>query len=227
MYNINWHEPGTRLYNAGVDRGVLYVPGQDGVAWSGLISVAESPEGGERQTYYMDGVRYLNLSGREDFRATLSAFYSPPEFDQCDGLAEIVPGYSATQQVRKPFGLAYRTPIGNDISENHGYKLHLVYNALAAPSSKVYSTKDESADVDPLVWDLSTTPINYPGISPTAHFEIDTTTSPAWLVRQVEFILYGYGMVPAKLPFPEDIFQIVQLGPGTYDQSAYHRDFYN
>lgn len=200
------------------------MPGQDGVAWPGLISVAEAPEGGERKSYYIDGVRYLNLHGGEDFRATLSAFYSPPEFDQCDGLAEIVPGYSATQQVRKPFGLAYRTAIGNDVSEGHGYKLHLVYNALAAPSSKVYSTKDESADVDPLVWDLSTTPINYPGISPTAHFEIDTTTSPTWLVRQVEYMLYGYGMVPAKLPFPE---AIVRLEPGMYDQALYELDFYN
>lgn len=223
MYNLNWHEPGTRLYNAGVDRGVLYIPGQDGVAWSGLISVAEAPEGGDRQAYYMDGVRYLNLSGSEEFRATLSAFYSPPEFDQCDGSAEIVPGYSATQQVRKPFGLSYRTAIGNDISEGHGYKLHLVYNALAAPSSKTYSTKDESANVDPLVWDLSTTPITHPGISPTAHFVLDSRIAPSWRMKQVERYLYGTDTTPARLPLPATILELV---PGEYDDAFYDEDFF-
>lgn len=159
MTSLQWREPGTRLYNSGVDRGVLYIPGQDGVAWSGLVSVDERSTGGDPTPYYIDGYKYLNLSAQEEFEAVLSAYYSPPEFDQCDGTLEIFSGLFATQQVRRPFGLTYRTGLGSDLSPRHGYKIHLVYNALAAPTSTPHKTESDNPGVDPISWTLTTQPI--------------------------------------------------------------------
>ena len=200
MTRLNWDAVGERFYEAGVDRGVLYLNGI-GYAWPGLISVAESSSGGEAKPHYVDGYKYANVAVAEEFQATISAFSSPPEFAVCDGLGLVHTGLIATQQRRRPFSFSYRTLIGNDLEGiDHGYKIHLVYNALAAPSSRTNSTIGESAAPGTLSWAITTLAPRVLGIRPTAHFIIDSrTTDPATLVA-VEDILYGSDELTPSIP---------------------------
>lgn len=206
MSRLTWGATGSRFYETGVDHGVLYVD-DVGVAWSGLISVSESPSGGSAKPYYMDAIKYLNRSSAEEFEATLTAFYSPPEFDACDGASTLQPGFSAAQQRRKSFGLSYRTRIGNDLDESdHGYKIHLVYNALAAPASRDFVVNDAA----PFNWRLTTSPVPVPGASPSAHFTLDSTEVPSDILASLEEILYGNDDQDARLPMPDEILGIFQ-----------------
>lgn len=223
MAPLVWNAVGERFYEAGVDRGVLYVDGQ-GYAWNGLVSVDQSPTGGEAKAYYVDGVKYLNISSREEFEATIDAFYSPPEFDACDGVGFVAQGLFATQQRRKSFGLSYRTRIGNDLNgEDHGYKIHLIYNALAAPSNRSYSSLGESAEAPLLSWGLTTKPIDVPGVSKTAHLVIDTTKAAPYSVQVLEEILYGSEVNTPRLPEPAElitlladasVIEVIEVGDG-------------
>ena len=221
MSKIKWDQIGERLYETGTDRGVLY-PFKNGayaagVAWNGLTGVTQSPEGAESTALYADNTKYLNLMSAEDFKATINAYMYPDEFAACNGEVEIAPGVVVTQQTRSTFGLSYRTLIGNDTEgTNHGYKLHLVYGALAAPSEKSYSTVNDSPEAMELSWEISTTPVELPGFKPTAHVEIDSTKVDATKLAALEDILYGTEDAEARLPELTElvtIFNTADPGP--------------
>lgn len=201
MTRLNWGTPGERFYETGVDRGVAYVD-DVGYAWNGLVSVQEKSSGGNPTPFYLDGFKYVQISSAENFEATLSAFSSPREFGVCDGSFEMMSGLIATNQRRKLFGLSYRTILGNDIAMNEfGYKIHLVYNALAAPPTKNNSTTSASA-LNPVMmtWPITTNPPVTTGIRPTAHFIVDSTKSDPTVLANLEDILYGTETVPPTMP---------------------------
>lgn len=213
MSRLNWGAAGERLYESGIDRGVLYVDPNRGVAWNGLTAVAESPSGGDPRPYYLDGVKYLNVASAEEFEAMLTAYYCPPEFGPCDGVVGIHTGLFATQQPRKSFGLSYRTMVGNDLEGTaYGYKIHLVYNALAAPSSRANSTVTASSEAETFSWAISTLPPAVTGVKRTAHFVIESrSTAPATLSK-VENLLYGSNMNEPTLPTPDELIAIFNGG---------------
>lgn len=226
MPQIQWNNYGERYFEAGIDRGVLYVTGKDGVAWNGLISVEEKASGGESTPYYLEGVKYAERSAREEFEASIEAYTYPEEFLECDGSEFIAQGLYATQQERKPFGFSYRTRIGNDHDGiEHGYKIHLVYNALAKPSDRSYGSLGDSMDPTTFSWDITTKPVAIPGISFGAHLVINSTTAWPWAIKAVEDVLYGTEDTPAYLPDPQEVLdlfvenaflKIVDNGDGTW-----------
>jgi hypothetical protein len=206
---LNWDVSGERFYETGIDRGVLYVPALDGVAWSGLTSIEESPSGGDAKPYYLDGFKYLNLSAAEEFEATINAFSSPKEFDQCDGMVSVHNGLLATQQPRQSFGLSYRTLLGNDIEgTDYAYKIHLVYNALAAPGSRTSTTIGSSAEPTDLSWQITTMPPAMTGYKPTAHLIIDSSRTDPAVLAEVEDIVYGSDSNSARQPSPDELAAI-------------------
>lgn len=215
MSKLVWDQTGEREYETGVKNGVLYPQGEGGtypkgVAWNGLISVTESPSGAEATALYADDIKYLNLMSNEEFGATIEAYMSPEEFDQCDGTASLATGVSIGQQKRKTFGMAYKTTIGNDVDGNdYGYKIHLIYGALAAPSEKAYSTINDSPEAMTLSWEVSTTPVNVKGFKPTATVVIDSTKVDKKKLTALEDILFGTESKEARLPLPDEIVSIV------------------
>ena len=210
-----WDQVGQKTYETGVKQGVLYPQGEGGtyplgVAWNGLVSVTEKPSGAEASPIYADDIKYLNLMSAEDFGASVEAYTYPDEFAQCDGSAEIADGVFIGQQARKAFGLSYKTTYGNDIEGNdYGYKLHLIYNALAAPSEKGYSTINDSPEAITFSWELTTTPVNVTGFKPTACLTIDSTKIDATKLKAIEDILYGSESEEARLPLPDEIMEIM------------------
>lgn len=206
MTRVSWNDVGQRFYEAGTDRGVLYLAGQAGVPWNGLVGVNENSSGGEPKAYYLDGYKYLNVATSEEYAATINAFTSPREFDACDGTAAIQNGLFATQQPRKNFGFSYRTLVGNDVDGlNLGYKIHIVYNALASPAQRSYKTNGDSAAPLTLDWSITTLPPRLTGIRPTAHFIIDSRLTPPRLLESIENILYGSNTSDARLPTAEEL----------------------
>lgn len=226
MARLAWSTAGSRFYEAGVDQGVLYVGAAAGVPWIGLISVDENPSGGEAKPYYIDGIKYLNLSNTEEFEATIKAYTYPVEFSQCDGTARIRNGLFFGQQQRKPFGFSYRTMVGNDTDgSGHGYKIHLVYNALAAPSSRSASSYADSIDPSEFSWALTTKSRPVSGRSPTAHVIVDTRYTHPVTLAAVEDILYGSADAVARLLTPQEllaifdipvVWEVIDNGDGTY-----------
>lgn len=228
MSKIIWDQTGERLYETGVRNGVLYPRSTTGtyplgVAWNGLMTITESPTGAEATPLYADDIKYLNLLSNEEFGATIEAYTYPDEFAECDGSAELSPGVMIGQQARKAFGLAYRTVLGNDIEYNdHGYKLHIIYNALAAPSEKAYATVNDSPEAITLSWELTTSPENVTGYKPTASIVIDSTKVDAAKLKLLEDQLFGVtedataeppvtAVVP-NLPLPDEIAAIFAKG---------------
>ena len=215
MPRLEWDKVGERLYETGVDQGVLYVQDEtgaypEGVAWSGLRSVSESPSGAEPSPLYADNIKYLNLLSTEEFAATIGAYYSPEEFDACDGTATLAKGVTIGQQKRKTFGLCYRTKIGNDIDgDEHGYKIKIIYGALAKPSQKEYQSVNNDPSAIELSWEVSTTPVKVTGMKPTATLEIDSTKIDAEKLKSLEDVLYGNGENKARLPLPDEIKTLV------------------
>ena len=210
MAKIEWDKTGERLYETGVKNGVLYVQEggqyQTGVAWNGLTAVTESPSGAEATPLYADDIKYLNLISAEEFAATIEAYTYPDEFAECDGSAALADGVMIGQQARKTFGLCYRTTIGNDTDGNdHGYKLHIIYGALAAPSEKAYATINDSPEAITFSWEVTTTPVNVTGAKPTASITIDSTKATPEKLTALEKILYGDAEVEARLPLPDEI----------------------
>lgn len=210
MSKITWDQVGQKLYETGVDHGVLYkqVSGTypKGVAWNGLTNVTESPSGAEPSPMYADNIKYVNLMSAEEYKATVEAYMYPDEFAECDGSKELSDGVYIGQQSRTPFGLCYRTKIGNDVDgENHGYKLHLIYGALASPSEKSYATVNDSPEAITLSWELSTTPVEVKNGKPTASLTIDSTKADPAKLAQLEGILYGGESEEARLPLPDEI----------------------
>jgi hypothetical protein len=216
MTKLAWDSTGERLYETGVDRGVLYIPNNSGVydegyAWNGLTTLTESPSGAESNPQYADNIKYLNLLSVEEFGGTIEAFTYPDEFAQCDGTANPQAGLSMGQQSRKTFGLSYRTKVGNDVRGNDfGYKIHLVYNALAAPSEKAYATVNDSPEAMAFSWSFTTTPIDVGTISgtaykPTASMVIDSTKVDAAALASLEDALYGTAGQDPRLPTPSEV----------------------
>jgi hypothetical protein len=215
MTRINWGLAGERFYQTGVDRGVLYVAGGPGVPWNGLTSVSENPSGGEERSYYIDGVKYLNLSGVEEYYATIQAFTYPNEFEACDGSEEIFNGLFLTQRRRQSFGFSYRTKIGNDIDGlDHGYKIHLVYNAVATPSNRVNGTINDSIEPFNFSWTIATRPLAIPGQKHTAHFVIDSRLTDPLVLADLENFIYGSDTQTPQLPTQEELFNIFQAYSG-------------
>ena len=222
MSKLVWDQTGERYYETGVKQGVLYPQATGGtypkgVAWNGLTAVTESPSGAEATALYADDIKYLNLISAEEFGATIEAYTYPDEFAQCDGSATLATGVSIGQQSRKAFGLCYRTTLGNDVDGNDfGYKLHIIYNALAAPSEKAYATINDSPEAITFSWEVTTTPVNVPGFKPTASITIDSTKADKSKLASLEEILYGKdapseggeGTDP-RLPLPDEIVTLM------------------
>ena len=213
MAKIEWDKTGEHFYETGVKNGVLYVQEggayPKGVAWNGLTAVTESPSGAEATPLYADDIKYLNLLSAEEFGATIEAYTYPDEFAECDGSASLVDGVMIGQQARKTFGLCYRTTIGNDTNGNdYGYKLHIIYGALAAPSEKAYATINDSPEAITFSWEVTTTPVNVTGAKPTASITIDSTKADPTKLAALEDILYGKDGEPGnepRLPLPDEI----------------------
>ena len=218
MAKLTWDNTGERIFETGVKQGVLYPIQSDGkytkgVAWNGLTAVTESPSGAEATPLYADDIKYLNLISNEEFGATIEAYTYPDEFAECDGSAELVTGVMIGQQKRKVFGLCYRTTIGNDVDGNdHGYKLHLIYGCLAAPSEKAYSTINDSPEAITFSWEVTTTPVNVEGFKPTSQITIDSTKADPTKLAALEAVLYGGAETEAKLPLPDEVATLMSAG---------------
>jgi len=209
---LSWDVSGERYFEDGVDRGVLYVDGV-GYVWNGLVSVNETPAGGEHSSYYLDGVKYLAVTSGEDFEATIRAISSPSAFALCDGTKSLYQGLFATQQPRKPFGFSYRTMISTDQTQDSGYKIHLIYNALAAPSERNNASRSNSPGLEPLSWYIQAVPPSVVGLGfkPTAHFIVDSRNTPGEILGQLEDILYGSEAADARFPTQQEILDLFEV----------------
>ena len=216
MSKLVWDQTGERKYETGVKKGVLYPLSElgaynKGVAWNGLTAVTESPSGAESNHLYADDIKYLDLRSVEEFGGTIEAYMYPDEFAECDGSASLADGVSIGQQKRKTFGLCYRTVLGNDIlGDDYGYKLHIVYGAVVAPSERAYSTINDSPEPITMSWEFSTTPVAVDGFKPTAHLEIDSTKANPEKLAALEVILYGTDDTDARLPLPNEIATLMK-----------------
>jgi hypothetical protein len=223
MTALVWDQVGERRYETGVDRGVLYLPDASGdyntgVAWNGLTTVNETPSGAAATPQFADNIKYLNLVAHEEFGATVDAFTYPDEFALCDGTVEPEPGVHLGQQSRKLFGLCYRTMLGNDLEGNdYGYKLHLVYGALAAPSQKSYGTINDTPAAIAFSWAVTTTPVAVTGAKPTALVTVDSTKVDPAKLATLEGILYGSPGDDPRLPLPDEVVTILGGGETNVD----------
>jgi hypothetical protein len=216
---LTWDEQGTKKYEAGVKNGVLYKLNTttnkwEGVAWNGLISVTESPDGAEETELWADNIKYGSLRSAEKFGGSIEAYTYPPEFEGCDGMASPVAGVTLGQQTREVFRLSYRTEIGSDTNPEAGYKLHLVYGATCTPSEKSYETINDSPDAITFSWDFDTTPVNVTNHKPTSLITIDSTTLSAGKLTAIENVLYGSTTAVAELPDPDDVLSTINQAQG-------------
>lgn len=218
MARLVWDKTGERFYETGVKNGVLYpvVNGAypKGVVWNGLTSVSESPSGADANAIYADDIKYLELRAAEEFGATVEAYTYPDEFAVCDGSASVADGVMIGQQARTPFGLCYRTVLGNDNKrDEYGYKLHLIYNATASPSERSYQTINDSPEAITFSWEMTTTPVAVTaitGLKPTACLTIDATKADAAKLKALEDILYGTEENEARLPLPDEVITLMK-----------------
>lgn len=214
MSKLVWDLTGERLYETGVKNGVLY-PMTDagaydaGVAWNGLTAVTESPSGAEATALYADDMKYLNLYSAEELGGTIEAYMYPPEFAKCNGEEEFASGVTIGQQKRSAFGLCYRTVVGNDVSSNdYGYKLHLIYGAMASPSERAYASVNDSPEAITFSWEFTTTPVAVDGFKPTSLITIDSTKldeAGKAKLAELETMLYGGDDAEPTLPLPNAI----------------------
>lgn len=211
MTKLTWDETSKRLYETGVRQGVLYPQDNSGaypkgVAWNGLTAITESPSGAEETALWADDIKYLSLRSAEEFGATIEAYTYPDEFAICDGSAELATGVIIGQQPRKPFGLCYRTVLGNDTElDAHGYKLHLIYGATASPSERAYQTVNDSPEAITFSWEMTTVPVAVKDARPTACVTIDSTKVDSEKLKALEKVLYGDENTEARLPLPDEI----------------------
>lgn len=237
MTSLQWDKPGERTYETGVSKGVLYLQNSgvydQGVAWNGLTTLTESPSGAESNKQYADNMVYLNLLSVEQFGGTIEAFTYPDEWAECDGSAEPTAGVLVGQQPRRTFGLSYQTKIGNDMDPEAGFKIHLVYGALAAPSEKAYASVNDSPEAMGLSWDISTTPVDVGVIDgkqykPTASLTVDSTKVDATALGTLTDMLYGTSGTDPRLPLPAEVVaifsgtvtQVTPVAP-TYDSGTH------
>lgn len=230
MPKITWGAEGERLFESGLDRGVLYVDGKPGVPWNGLVSVSEKAAGGAAASAFQDGVKYLNNDTNDEFEATIKAFMYPDEFEECDGTVSFGKGLSIGNQPRKQFGMSYRTRVGNDTKgEELGYKIHLVYNALVLPTSRDHNTRGEKVDPENFSWSMTTRPVVLDGRQATAHFTIDSRKTDPYLMAAFEELIYGTGASQPWMPTAQQVFtlfrdwetvRVVDHGDGTWTASG-------
>lgn len=212
---LEWDLTGERLFETGVRKGVLYPQESGGaypkgVAWNGLTAVTEAPTGAEATPLYADDIKYLSLYSVEELAATIEAYTYPDEFATCDGSASIATGVTIGQQKRKAFGMSYVTAVGNDVDgDEYGYKIHIIYGAMAAPSEKGYTTKSESPEAITFSWEVTTTPVAVKGFKPTASITIDSTKTTAEKLKALEDILYGTDDIEARLPLPDEVLTLM------------------
>lgn len=214
MAKLVWDKSGEKTYETGVNQCVLYpIEGgkySKGVAWNGITGVTESPEGAEATDLYADNIKYLSLRSAETFGATITAYTYPDEFKKCNGESELADGISIGQQARQPFGLSYKTIVGNDTDgENYGYKIHLIYGATASVSERAYSTVNDSPEAIEFSWEIDTTPVNVEGFKPTATVVIDSTKVDPEKMALIEDALYGTDSQEPKLPTPDEIVALI------------------
>lgn len=222
MAALVWDKSGERLFETGLDHGVLF--NQDatgayplGIAWNGLISMTESPSGAEATPLYADNIKYLNLISAEEFGGTLEAYMHPKQFNECIGILELEDGVSIGQQARKPFGFAYRTKIGNDtVGQDFGYKIHIIYGALVSPSETAYNTINDSPEAAPFSWTIATTPVavtteTADGVEPkpTATLVLDSTVVAPAKMAAIEKVLFGDTSTESRLPLPDEIVELM------------------
>lgn len=217
MAKLTWDDTGKKIYETGVDRGVLYpitmgTTYDTGVPWNGLTAVNESPSGAESNPQYADNIKYLDLTSAEEFGFTIEAFTYPVEFEECDGSAQLAEGVTIGQQTRKMFGFSYRTLVGNDTQgTDYGYKIHLVYGCKASPSEKSRSTVNDSPEAITFSWEITTTPVNVNGHKPTSHLVVDTTVAEGTKVTALETKLYGDDSSGTPtLPMPDEVYTMFQ-----------------
>lgn len=214
MATIVWDQIGEHLYETGVSKGVLYVQEEGkyegGVAWNGLTAVTETPSGAEATPLYADDIKYLNLMSAEEFGGTIEAYTYPDEFKACNGEAALATGVVIGQQPRKTFGFCYRTVMGNDVKGNeYGYKLHLIYGAVAAASERAYATINDSPEAITMSWEFTTTPVAVPGMKPTSIITVDSTKCTPENLKALEDALYGTADKEAYLPLPEEVITLM------------------
>ena len=223
---LTWDSTGERRFEIGIDRGVLYIEGQDGVAWSGLVSVSESPSGGSAASFYLDGKKYLSFSSPEEFNGTIEAYTYPEEFSSCDGSSEFAPGLFIQYQSRRKFGLSYRTLVGNDVAgTDYGYKIHIIYNVRAAPTGRDSKSLSDQMDVSNFSWDITALPEEVSGYKGSPHFVVDTTHADPGAVTDIENILYGDDENQPRMPTISEMinlmafyegFSVTDNGDGTF-----------
>ena len=210
MAVLKWDQTGEKLYETGVQKGVLYpmdgaIYGK-GVAWNGLTAVNETPSGAESTKLYADDIKYLDIRSAEEFGATIEAYSSPDEFDACDGTAELADGVNIGQQNRKGFGFCYRSTIGNDTEyNNYGYKIHIIYGLTAAPSERSYSSVNDSPETATLSWEVSSTPVSVAGFKPTSIVTINSKKINPQALKEIEDALYGTEEAEPKILLPDEI----------------------
>lgn len=219
MAKLVWDQSGSRVYETGVSKGVLYPMSATqgvyakGVAWNGLSSVSESPTGAEPSPIYADNIKYLNLLSAEEFEASIEAFTYPDEFAACDGSAEVETGMFVSQQPRKQFALCYQTKVGNDLNPDAGFKLHIIYGALASPTERAYETVNDSPEAMTFSWELTTTPVEVTGYKPTAHVVIDSTKADPTNLATLLDALYGTAEDDPEILLPDAIAAILGTAP--------------
>ena len=226
MAKVAWDTSAERFYEVGLDRGVLYTTDSPGVPWNGLISVDENPDGGDVRSLYQDGLIYRQVPVFEEYRATISAYQRPAQFGPCEGRYAGLSGMVIPQQRRKPFGMSYRTFVGNSLGNQQNYQIHILYNMLAKPSQRIYRSLDGSGNAMILAWDVSGTPATVPGYRKTPHLVVDSSLVTPELLAALEDILYGTDVDDPRLPTPSEIFElgfgfiVIDNEDGTYTVTA-------
>lgn len=215
MTRLIWDAVGERFFEAGVDRAVLYVTGRPAVPWNGLVSVDKSSRGGEATPVYMDGVKFSNEHAPEDYQGTIEAYTYPEEFEECDGMVFTEDGLGYGEQPRKPFGLTYRTLIGNDVDGlGHGYKIHIIYNAMVSPSSFTSGTISDRPSPNTFSWNITSTPTVTEHVKPTAHFIIDSRKVKSDTLAFIEDALYGSPTTTPRLPSSTELVSLFEFWRG-------------
>lgn len=214
MSRLIWDAIGEKFYEMGTKMGVLYPMKEDGsyengVAWNGLTAVTESPSGAEETKLHADDIKYASLRSAEEYAYTIEAYTYPPEWEPCDGSAQVATGVTIGQQKRKGFGFSWVTTVGNDVSDEVGKKIHIAWNSTASPSEKSYASINDSPDAITFSWECSTSPVNVSGFRPTSHMEIDCSKLKAATVKAIEDKLWGTENAEATLPTPEEIITLV------------------
>lgn len=224
MVKLQWDATSKRLYETGTDRGVLFPVDSTGaystgVAWNGLQKVTESPDGAEETSLYADNQKYLGLTSVENWKGKIEAYTYPKEFAICDGSAELAPGVTVGQQTRVPFGMTYRTLVGNDTQGNdYGYKIHIIYGMKAQPSERAYASINNSPEAVTLSWSVTATPVPMPNLKPAAEIVINATAIPVDILRKLEALLYGDDTNEPKLPSPVEIAALLASAPAQSPQ---------